>query len=166
MKNLLFIISLYFFLAGNINAQNNHNSANLDIMATVVNSEMIDSIGVKLSVKSNPDNELEIHSDQSQGGKMVLSGTPFSNIHLKVPPKTILNHPNGKEAALSDIQLLVGTSNDPSSMEVLSPADCNELSIPESGQLFIRIGAKVSGDTPLDGTYLGSLNFECGTPDR
>lgn len=166
MKYLLLLPYLYFIIFGSINAQHSHDKADLDIMATVINSESVDSIAVKLSVMRNSDNELEIHSEQSQSGKMVLTGTPYSKISIRVPSETILRDPTGKAISLSDIQLLAGTSNDLSSMEVLTPADCNELSVPESGQFFIRMGAKVSGDSPINGTYFGSLNFECGTPER
>lgn len=161
MKPVWLMLLSLIFVAGVSIAQNNPARSQLEIMRAVVNSESVDSVEVKLSVKENGGEMFDISPNVPHSATMIITGTPYSKIHLKVPSATVLRHPSGREAELRNIRLLAGNSKVPTSMDVLSPGECNELSVSETGQIYIRIGARITGGEPLKGIYIGRLHFDC-----
>lgn len=161
MKILLYSVLFFLLFACQGNAQDSSTNSRLDVMATVIDGDTFDSVGVKFTAEDLSANEIELSPNENPGSNLVLSGTPYSKIHLKVPSSASLSHPSGKKAELKNIRLLAGKSGNTSAMEVLSPGECNELTVPESGQIQVRIGAKIHSGTELGGTYFGTLDFQC-----
>jgi len=158
MKSVISSLLFLVIISPAINAQN----GGMDIMATVVNPDSVHSIDVKISVPSGFDGEfLEISLFDGKSGVVVISGRPYSKFDLAIPSESELRNQFGESAHLQNLRLMKGENRDVESMDVLTPATCSELMIPESGRVYLRVGGTVESEDSLRGFYLGKLNFDC-----
>lgn len=158
----LFFITLLTYQIGF--AQSSGKTGSMAVMATVVNSESMDSVPLKISIsKDQNESELTLVLSDEGSAEMILTGTPYESVNVQIPSELVVANQFGRSACVKDFQLIYGNSEKHAAMDVVSPGSCNELMIPKAGRLFIRIGATVTSDSELKGVYTGSADFECNT---
>jgi len=165
MKQWIITAILLISITGISLAQSGQSDSGINIMATVVPSASVESIDIVVNISGQKSSgELDLSPFGEQGGLIVLSGTPYSEFTFNVPLETVLRNQYGDEAILTEYRFIAGENEDPDSMDMISPAECNEITIPESGVLYIRIGGKLeSEENELRGIYTGTLSLECDT---
>lgn len=139
-------------------------TGSMEIMATVVSSNSMDSVSVKISISSDhKESDLRLSPSDEEGATMIITGTPYESIKLEIPSEKNVANQYGVSATAKDFQLIYGNSENQTPMDVFSPGSCNELMIPETGQIYVKIGATVTSESELKGVYTGSVDFECST---
>lgn len=134
----------------------------LDIMTTAVSRSSMDSVPLKVSV---PDDihlsELTFPISNEESGKIFITGTPYDSIQVQVPTDISVSNQHGEKAVLQEFQLMYGSYEDLSAMEVISPAGCVTLQIPETGRIDMMLGGTLFSEYNLKGIYTGTFSFEC-----
>lgn len=162
MKYLSVLFQVLFFIPLLLSAQSGSEDVQLEIMASVVPSDDADNINIKINAMGTHGYEtFEFSPFQQNSGVIMISGSPYSTLDIQIPRQTFLENQFGEEITLTDYQMITGPDKNADAMDVLSPAGCIELTIPESGHLFIRVGGSLETDNSLRGVYTGTLSIEC-----
>lgn len=162
MKYLLVLLLLIFTVSTDLMGQSEVQTTQIDVMATMVNENSANAVPLKIPVAENtPGKTVEISPTETNSGVVILSGTPYSTVNVRIPKKTIIKNEFGDDAELGKFKLLAGEFDNPSQMDIVTPSVCGEMSIPESGLLYIRVGGTISSDRELRGTYTGEIGFDC-----
>jgi hypothetical protein len=162
MKSVIIFFTAITLTAAPLSGQNSDQSAKLDIMSLAVDSESLDSVPVKVSVPSSlTASQLSMNASDDSGGNVLLTGTPYDSVGVRVPADVTINNQYGEKAQLEGFQLLYGSSEDGSSLDVLSPIGCVMLQIPQTGRIELKIGGKLASEDELRGTYSGSVPLNC-----
>lgn len=164
MKKALFLY-LLTLLAYQIGySQGSDKTGSMAVMASVVSNESMDSVPLKISISGDHNEpELTLSLSDKESAGLIFTGTPYASVNLHIPSEQVVANQFGQSARVKDFQLIYGNSEDQTAMDVVSPGSCNELMIPETGRMYIRIGATVISESDLKGVYTGSVDFECST---
>lgn len=167
MKRLIFFAILIISLPGITLAQTAHEDTRMKFMATVLPSVSVESVDVMIAInESESVNEVDLTPFVEQSGLIVISGTPYSEFRFRIPLETDLSNQFSERAILTDYRFIAGEDQNPDTMEMISPSACNEITIPESGTLYIRVGGTLQAEekeSDLRGIYTGTLSIDCET---
>lgn len=162
MKTLVSISLIGLFLQQLCLAQTPHQTISLDIMTAAVSQSSMDSVPVKISVPHHIHlSEITFQISGESHGELFITGTPYDSIQVQLPSDSPINNQYGEQAELKDFQLRYGAGKDKSAMEVVSPAGCVALQIPESGRIDIALGSTLMSADNLRGIYTGSVRLDC-----
>lgn len=162
MKTVVVTFFLLFFLQKTGPAQPVQHTVPLEVMKVAMTRSSMDSVPLKLSVPDDTRSpELTFSVLEEESGEIFITGTPYDSIQVQVPAGTPIHNQYGEQAELQDFQLMYGTVHNVSAMDVVSPAGCVTLQLPESGRINIRLGGRLVSDDNLRGIYTGSIHLDC-----
>jgi len=154
---LVILISPNLFLA-----QDTQQEPRLEVMTSVASSLVLDNIELMILLPDDfTENSYQFSSGEENSGMLMITGTPYSEFELSIPSESSFENQYGMIAVMEDYQLMSGTEPDPELMEVISPSECSQITMPESGELYIRVGGTVEAEEMLRGVYTGSLSLSC-----
>jgi len=158
---LTLTLSMITFLISD--AQSGKSSVNLDIMALTVNTQTLDSVSLKISVpKDLTAKKITFPATKKNAGDMIIAGMPYDSIGIQLPADVTLMNQYGENAKLNDIVLMYGSSDEDSSMDLLSPGGCVMIQVPPSGRIHVKVGGDIESGQKLRGLFTGSIRFDCG----
>ncbi|MFO7846402.1 MAG: hypothetical protein R6V27_07565 [Balneolaceae bacterium] len=149
-----------------VTAQDTENEVAMKVMATVITGTTIDSIPLQMDTKGELDTkELQVELSDEGSAVVLISGRPYSEIELRRPAEFKFKNQFGDSASVNDIQMLVGETDNPEEMDIAGPSLCDAYTVPESGQLIVRIGATIRSEERIRGIYTGEVDLKCRDDD-
>jgi hypothetical protein len=162
MKYLTFIALFFLIIPELLQAQESEQQPRLDVMTSVASSQLLGNIELMIFIPNDfSENSYRFSSGEDNSGLIMISGRPYSEFELGIPDETAFENQFGMSAVLDDYQLMWGAEPDSDLMEVISPSECSEMTVPESGELYIRIGGTVETEDRLRGVYTGTISLSC-----
>ena len=159
---LLFLIGMSLSQMGM--AQSTQDPISLDIMTVALSQASIDSVPVKVSLpKTVRSSELMFPVSEERSGTIFILGTPYDSLRVQIPADISVANQFGEQADLQKFQLMYGSSDDESLMEVVPPAGCLTVQIPKTGRIHFRLGGTLISGEELRGTYTGSVRLDCNS---
>lgn len=165
MKYLTFSVLIFLIIPESLWAQENEQEPRLDVMTSVASSLLLDKIELMIFIPNDfTENSYQFSSGDENSGLIMISGRPYSEFELGIPDQTVFENQFGMPAVMDDYQLMWGAESEPELMEVVSPSECSVLTMPEAGEMYIRIGGIVEAEDMLRGVYTGTISLSC--PDE
>lgn len=162
MKVFVLALTLSMITYMKSDAQSDVSSVNLDIMALAVNTQSLDSVSLKISVPKNlTAKEITFLASKKNGGDMIIAGMPYDSIGIQLPSDVTLMNQYSERAKFKDIVIMYGSSDEDSSMDVLSPGGCVMIQVPPSGRIHVKVGGDMESSQKLRGLFTGSIRFDC-----
>jgi len=162
MKALAIFFFVFLISQNLLFAQDTQQEPRLEVMTSVASSLVLDNIELMIIVPNDFTEDIyQFSSGVENSGTLMITGTPYSDFELSIPSETSFENQYGMAAVMEDFQLVSGTEPDSEVMEVISPSECSELTIPESGQLYISIGGSLESEDQLRGVYTGAISLAC-----
>lgn len=164
MKTLAIFFLVFLISPNLVWAQENQQEPRLEVMTSVASSLVLDNIELMILVPDDfTENSFKFSSNEENSGIIMITGTPYSEFEMRIPAETSFENQYGMTAVMEDYQLMSGTEPESEVMEVISPSECSEMTMPESGELYISIGGNLESENPLRGVYTGVLSLECSS---
>ncbi|CAN5279402.1 hypothetical protein BH23BAC3_BH23BAC3_06050 [soil metagenome] len=161
MKTLAIFFLVFLISPNLLFAQDTQHEPRLEVMTSVASSLVLDKIELMILLPDDTENSYQFSSGEENSGMLMITGTPFSDFEMRITSETSFENQHGMTAVMEDYQLMSGSEPDSEVMEVISPSECSQMTMPESGELYIRIGGTVEAEEMLRGVYTGTLSLSC-----
>ena len=157
--SLLWIVFFGLFTAipGLLQAQNSDQVV-MQVRAIVTGQAVKSHVqGLEFRIELTDSNtRLDLPPDSPSAADIRIESTP-GNLYSISIPDTVFLYSDRDSLVLSQLQLLKTDGTGSDTARELTPEDCSQLSIPESGTLVLRIGGSVKADGQEPGLYRGMI---------
>ena len=159
-KKIGLFILVFMSTISHLSAQQT-SRATMNITATVTEGINIgiEQMNIYLDIKEIS-TSYTISPSEFDAAVYSIHSTPGRNISITFQDSVLLKNQASDTLKLSNFELLIGHNKNLHEMRSIHPAECENLQIPESGELHLRIGGTFTGSISTKGLYTGHISID------